>query len=322
MDKMDSMQKGKAAEKIVEKMFKEAGFRVFRAGYESTFKGLADRYNLIQGPAAKYIRHHPDFIVVDKKNYAYLIEVKFRRFGLINQGDLFNYPETQVILLTRDSMHCQYLKDIHKNGKKFLSLNRMKPFSEIPEKILRKYILKTRRVLGDENLFGQLIEKISEKAVGKIFTQPYTPAGIKFSYVEDYNKEGDTYEFSGKGETISGKGGKISYSRDKSVWNDNELNRLKSYFRSGKSISDIAANLGRKKDAVVFKLARLGVISMGDAINLVKGKNIRRRPRGNRGGRNRTNVRKRSNRPRTIKKGKPKIRINKIIRKGGNRYRR
>jgi len=110
----DNLVKGKKAEKIVEQMFRESRFKVIKAGYENTFKELADRFNLIQGPAAKYIRHHPDFIVVDKFNNAYLIEVKYRRFGIINQEDMFNYPETQVILLTKDSMHCQSLKEIHK----------------------------------------------------------------------------------------------------------------------------------------------------------------------------------------------------------------
>ena len=318
------MQKGKTAEKIVEGMFKEAGFKIVKAGYENTFKGLADKENLLQGPAAKYIRHHPDFIVVDRFNKAYLIEVKFRTFGLIDQKDLFNYPETQVILLTKDSMHCQFLKEIHKNGKKFLPLNQMKPFSEIPERVIRKYILKTRRLLGDENIFGQLIEKISQKIVGKDFVQTHTSVGVKFSYIENYNKEGDSYEFSDNKETITGESGRISTSRDKSVWNSNDLNLLKSYYRSGKSIADIAANLGRRKDAVIFKLARLGLINMREAINLVKGRNIQRRPRTKRSQRHRTNVRKRNDRPRTTNK-RPrmgKIRVSKITRKKSNRSRR
>jgi hypothetical protein len=278
---MDNMQKGKKAEKIIEGMFKEAGFKVFKSGYENTFKDLADRNNLIKGPAGKYIRHHPDFIVVDKQNYAYLIEVKFRRYGLINQEDLFNYPETQVILLTKDSMHCQYLKEIHKNGKKFLPLSSMKPFSQISSNILKKYVLKTRRLLGDETLFGQLIEGWSQKVVGKDFIQTYTGANVKFSYVEDYNSAGDVYENTGSKETISSNSGgdkeiKISTSRDKIKWDTNEDNLLKGYYRSKMSINDIAANLGRKNDAVIFRLAKLGLISIKKAIKLVKGKNINR----------------------------------------------
>ncbi|MFC1742293.1 hypothetical protein ACFL3V_07195, partial [Nanoarchaeota archaeon] len=76
--KMDPMTKGKKAEKLIADLFKEAGFKVIKYGYEHTVKELADRYNLIKGPAAQYIRHQPDFIVVNKKNEAFFIEVKHR----------------------------------------------------------------------------------------------------------------------------------------------------------------------------------------------------------------------------------------------------
>lgn len=52
----DNLKKGKIAEKIVEKMFKESGFKVIQAGYEKTFSQLADRYNLLQGEASLSIR--------------------------------------------------------------------------------------------------------------------------------------------------------------------------------------------------------------------------------------------------------------------------
>jgi hypothetical protein len=295
-DKMDNMQKGRISEKIVEKMFKEAGFKVVKAGYENTFKGLADRENLLQGPAAKYIRHHPDLIVVDKFNYAYLIEVKFRTFGVIDQKDLFNYPETQVILLTKDSMHCQYLKEIHKNGKKFVPFGNMKPFSQIPEDILRKYTLKLRRVLGDENIFGQVIEGISQKIVGKEFIQKRTPGDVKFSYIEDYNKKGDTYEYSDNTETITSKKFRISSSRDGMKWNDGEINLLKGYYRSKYSISDIATNLGREKDAVIFRLARIGLITTSEADRMLRGVSSSRRPKHHRENQHKRNYGKRNSR--------------------------
>ena len=266
---MDNMQKGKTGEKIVEDMFKEAGFKVIKSGYENKYRDLADRNNLLRGPAAKYIRHHPDLIVVDKSNNAYLIEVKYRKFGLIHQKDLFNYPETQVILLTKDSIHCQHLKEIHKNGRKFVPLTSMKPFSEIPPEIIQKYILKTRRLLGDENLIGQLIEKMSQRIVGKPFEQPYTPGDVKFSYIENYNKEGDSYEVSDNKEIISGRGGRIVSSRHGKSWKNQEVSTLKSYYASRMSIDEIATNLGRKKDAVIFKLVNVGAIQMYQAKNLL-----------------------------------------------------
>ena len=296
---MNNMQKGKIAEKLAIQMFKEADFKVKKAGCENTFKDLADKDNLIKGPAGEYIRHHPDLIVIDRSNNAYLIEVKYRKFGLIEQKDLFNYPETQVMLFTRDSIHCQYLKEIHKNGKKFVSLNSMKPFSEIPPEIAHKYVLKTRRLLGDENFFGQIIEKISQKIVGKDFKQTYTSGDIKFSYVEEYTSEGDSYEFTGNEEIITDKKGENITSRDKNQWDKQEINLLTDYFKSGMSINDIAGNLGRKKDAVIFRLVKLGLMNMGHANKHIRGKQPNNRKRQNRP---RKNERKRSSRPKTHKK--------------------
>ncbi len=271
----ENFEKGKKAEKIVKQMFKEAGFKVKKSGYENTFGDLADKDNLIQGPAAKYIRHYPDFIVVDPSNNAYLIEVKYRRFGEIKQGDMFNFPETQVILLTKDSMHCQSLKQIHKGGKKFLSLDALKPFSDIPLGIREKYIKKMRRWLGDENIIGQLIENISEKIVGKNFKQPYTPGGIRFkyTYIESYNPEGDSYENTGDREIISNRHEAEITSNDKKQWSEHETSLLKDYYNTGMAINDIAGNLGRKREAVIFRLARLGLINMRQAVGLVRGRN-------------------------------------------------
>ena len=78
---MNGMQKGKLAENIVKDMFKEAGFKVINQGYEYTVPALVDRYNPIQGKATEYIRHQPDFIVVNKRNEAFFVEVKFRTEG-------------------------------------------------------------------------------------------------------------------------------------------------------------------------------------------------------------------------------------------------
>lgn len=269
----EGMKKGKIAEKIVEQMFKEAGFKVKRAGYENTFTDLAQQKEKIGGPAGQYIRHHPDLIVINPRNEAFLIEVKYRRFGVINQRDMFNYPETQIILLTKDSMHCQSMKEIYKNGKKFIALDWLKPFSEIPSAIRAKYIKKIKRKLGDENLIGQLIENISEKIVGKPFTQTYTPGEINFTYIEDFNKEGDSYEKIENKEIITDKSGNSGYSYKGKQWNNDEIKKLLELYQSGKSINEIASTLNRKRKAVLFKLVKEGKLNMRQAINLIKSKN-------------------------------------------------
>jgi len=257
----ENLKKGKIAEKIVEQMFREAGFKVIHSGYEKTFSELADQYSLIQGPAAQYIRHHPDFIVVNSNNEAFLIEVKYRRFGIIDQKAMFNYPATQVILLTKDSMHCQSLKEIHKNGKKFIPLKYLRPFSDIPVKIREKYIKKTRRLLGDENIIGQIIEKSVEKIVGKKFMQEFTPGQIKFSYIDN---EKYSYEKFGKKEIIT------DYSSHGKTWDSNEIRMLLELYKTGKSINDISSLLHRQRNAVIFRLVKEKVLSMQQAISLTQ----------------------------------------------------
>lgn len=286
----DNMKKGKLAEKIVKQMFKDAGFKVVQSGYENTFSQLANQYNLLQGEAAQYIRHHPDFIVVNSHNEAFLIEVKYRRLGVIDQNAIFNYPATQVILLTKDSMHCQSLKEIHKNGKKFISLDYLRPFSDIPVEIRNKYIRKTRRLLGDENLIGQLIESISEKIVGKKFGQSHTPGDIRFTFIEDFNNEGDSYERTDEEEIITDKHGKERFSNHGKQWNHNEIKTLMGLYKSGKSIDEIASILRRRREAVIFRLVKERMLNMRQVVKLVRKKN------GNRKSRHRKNKHKRNKR--------------------------
>ncbi len=267
----ECMKKGKIAEKIVGQMFKEAGFKVIHSGYEKTFSQLADRYNLLGGPAGNYIRHYPDFIVINERNEAFFVEVKYRTFGIINQNDLFNYPATLVILLTKDSMHCQSLKEIHRNGKKFVSLDSLRPFSEIPLKIRKKYIGKTRRLLGDENLIGQLIEEISEKIVGKSFKQPYTPGEIKFTYIEDFNNRGYSYERTENKEIITDQNLTVGTDQGKQ-WDTKEIKNLYELYKSGRSLNEIAFILHRKKEAIIFKLLKERIINIHQAKKLIRGR--------------------------------------------------
>jgi hypothetical protein len=268
---MSNMTKGKIAEKIAIQMFKKAGFKVKKAGYENTFTDLADKNNLLKGPAGQLIRHHPDLIVIDKQNNAYFVEVKFRKYGVIDQKDLFNYPETQVILFTKDSIHCQNLKDIHKHGKKFLSLRSLKPFSDIPQSLIDKYTKKVKRTLGDENFFGQLIEEFSQKIVGKTFRQPLTEGKIKFTYVEDYMSDGYYYENTGEKETISSVSGINISSSTNNEWSDYKIQILKEYYRSGMSVNDISRNIHRSRKSLVLQLVKEGLVDIRNVSLLIKG---------------------------------------------------
>jgi hypothetical protein len=151
------MKKGRIAENIVSSMFKEAGFKVIKYGYEYTVPQLANRNNLIKGKAAAFIRHQPDFIVVNKKNEAFFIEVKFRSKEIKPDKDIFNYPNCYVVLLTKSYILAQSTKYLFKKKIEFQPITKMPPFKNIPWEVLEKYIVATRRHLGDETLSQQLL---------------------------------------------------------------------------------------------------------------------------------------------------------------------
>jgi len=177
--------KGKVAEKIVKDLFTEAGFRVINYGYEHTVPELADRDNLIKGLSADFIRHQPDFIVVNEKNEAFFVEVKFRKQGKIRKEHMFPYPSAYVVFLTQDFILAQSLEKIYRQGDNFDLLNRIPPFSKIPVSLIYKYVKIVRRKLGEETLTGQMVEKLAEKLVGKKFWSKTTAPIIEGGNIID-----------------------------------------------------------------------------------------------------------------------------------------
>ena len=128
-------------------------------------------------------------------------------------------------------------------------------------------------ILGDENLIGQFIEEISETIVGKKFGQSYTPGQIKFTFIEDFNNQGDNWERIRDKEIITNeRGAAVKFFNHGKQWNHNEIKTLLDLYRSSKSINDIASILHRKGKAVVFRLVREKVLNIHDAVTIVKEK--------------------------------------------------
>ncbi len=171
---MDSMEKGRAAEKIVSDLFEEAGFKVIKYGYEYTVRELADKSNLIQGKAAEYIRHQPDFIVVNKRNEAFFVEVKHRSKTIMPDREIFNYPNCYVVLLTKGHILAQSTKFLFQKRVTFGLLTDMPPFSSIPPSLIEKYILRIRRELGDDTLVEQFMGAFIAKLTNR--NLPLKPA--------------------------------------------------------------------------------------------------------------------------------------------------
>ena len=183
---MDAMEKGRTAERIVANLFKEAGFKVYKYGYEYTLPKLADRTNPIKGRAAEYIRHQPDFIVVNGGNEAFFVEVKFRSSQIVPDKEIFPYPNCYVVLLTKDYILAQSTRYLFDKGAHFAPIVMMPPFSNIPRTILMKYVSKVRRELGDETISGQVLGKLVSKFTNlKLHRKPAS----KFRTVTSNGKE-------------------------------------------------------------------------------------------------------------------------------------
>lgn len=177
---------GRKAEKIVVNLFKEAGWKVYNYGWEYTLPKLVG--TKIIGKAADYIRHMPDLVVVNERNEAFFIEVKFRSKGEINLDHIFNYPNSYVVLLNKQGILGQSTNYLYNKSKDFTYFINLPPFRNFSRDLLKKYSDKIRRELGDENLFGQIIEKTATKLIGKSFKkEPLKKANasvIKRSYTK------------------------------------------------------------------------------------------------------------------------------------------
>lgn len=155
-------KKGLIAENIVRDMFLEAGFEVIHYGYEYTLPKLTKRAK-IEGKAGEYIRHQPDFIVINKSNEAFFVEVKFRSYKIDIDKEIFPYPNCYIVLLTKDYILAQSTRYLFKKSYNFMPITRMPPFKEIPSKVIYKYVRKVRRQLGDDTLSQQVLGSIVKK---------------------------------------------------------------------------------------------------------------------------------------------------------------
>ena len=169
---MDTFEKGRIAENIVADMFKASGWQVFRYGYEHTLPALASLDKKIIGKAADYIRHQPDLIVVNKKQEAFFIEVKFRSNSKLISEDLFAYPNCFVFLLDKNYIYAQSTYYLYKKHADFTNLRNIYHFRDIEHNVIISTINKLRRKLGDETLMGQIGGKLIEKITGKHFAKP------------------------------------------------------------------------------------------------------------------------------------------------------
>ena len=141
--------RGRTAEHIVSSMLSEAGYFVYRFGYEGILQSLVQqglpkmkRANI---PAEK-IRTMPDFIVMDKEGEVFFVEVKYQANG--KKTEFFqewlnkavkHWPEAKVLVLHpyEPCFQISTIRDLERTGT-FYPLERDK-YLKVDGKLVTKY---------------------------------------------------------------------------------------------------------------------------------------------------------------------------------------
>lgn len=135
--------KGRIAETIIEELFLNLNFQVFKYGMENTIPGIMDLLKGVKDDVAMEIKRMPD-LVVYKDGQANFIEVKFRASGCFKLKDIdkkgdYPYQNALIVLVSKRHIKCisfQELlegKEITENCRNYLGSR--KEFDTDKEKI-------------------------------------------------------------------------------------------------------------------------------------------------------------------------------------------
>mgnify|MGYP001300419641 CR=1 FL=1 len=142
----DRKLKGAMAECIVEEMLRDAGYQVYRFGYEMVLqhlKGIKLEDNYVK----RIITGMPDFIIVDRNNCPNFLEVKYRKDGELNiSKDKLrianlgkDWAESRLMIVSYIEPHFRIsrVKEFIKSGKLFpLEYER---FIKVNKKVIKRY---------------------------------------------------------------------------------------------------------------------------------------------------------------------------------------
>jgi len=136
----EAMIKAAISETIIEEMFRDLGFLVFKLGQEHTINPLVQFQKFIKTCGGEFtlekrgrdyikpidlIRELPDFLIIDKQGKAGLVEVKYRRFGELDEyayGVFDTYPETIIVVINSEITREKFLKCYKKIDEKKFNL--------------------------------------------------------------------------------------------------------------------------------------------------------------------------------------------------------
>lgn len=139
------MLKGRIAEAIVEDMLKEAGFQVYRFGYESVLPNLTQvDTDLNKTKSRQKILNMPDFISISKEGFVQFIEVKYRSTRPSNKDSEYrelaeSWPESKILFVCKIEPHFRIANICDFVEKDFLFPLEKDEYMGVREEIIKKY---------------------------------------------------------------------------------------------------------------------------------------------------------------------------------------
>jgi hypothetical protein len=112
--------KGRIAETLIQELFLQLKYNVFRYGMENTIPGIMELLKGVKSEVAEEIKRMPDFVVQNPKNgEVYFVEVKFRVSEKFSFSDLpknYAWENAYIVLVSKKHIKCVTYKEL-KEGK-------------------------------------------------------------------------------------------------------------------------------------------------------------------------------------------------------------
>ena len=111
-----NMIKGKIAETLIQELFLQMKYSVFRYGMENTVPGVMDLLKGVKSEVAEEIKRMPDFVIQNPSNgEVYFIEVKFRASGKFCFKDLpkgYAWENVFFVIVSKKHIKCITYKEL------------------------------------------------------------------------------------------------------------------------------------------------------------------------------------------------------------------
>ncbi len=115
-----NMIKGRIAETLIQELFLQLGYNVFRYGMENTIPAIMTLLKGVKTDVAREIKSMPDFVIQNpRNNEVYFVEVKFRASGTLTRKDLpkdFAWGNTYFILVSKKHIKCITFEELDNGG--------------------------------------------------------------------------------------------------------------------------------------------------------------------------------------------------------------